>query len=190
MRFHSQGKKHRHNSFWTWTALGINCISHTLALCLNSLALLDLHWLMIIVALPVPTALLDLQTKSSVHNGEKTLLYQANWLPHMKGFLGKMLRFCCKYVNSFFLKRDITEHQMRAMKVTKGSQATSQPPPYIKDSRKTQVSNLNSRGVFQEHHMLQQAKKWTLGLLSNGKQIKKWIRLCAEKFHFRMKGGL
>lgn len=63
----------------------------------------------------------------------------------------------------FFLKRDIKEHQMRAIKVTKGSQAASQPPPYIKDSSKTQVSDLNSCGVCQEHHMLQQAEKVDLG---------------------------
>lgn len=47
---------------------------------------------------------------------------------------------------------------MRTIKVTKDCQATSQPPPYMKDSGKTKASNLNTCGVCQEHYMLQQAK--------------------------------
>lgn len=47
---------------------------------------------------------------------------------------------------------------MRTIKVTKDSQATSQPPSYKKDSGKTKASNLNSCGVCQEHYTLQQAK--------------------------------
>lgn len=47
---------------------------------------------------------------------------------------------------------------MRTIKVTKDSQATSQPPPCMKDSGTTRASNLNSCGVCQEQHMLQQAK--------------------------------
>lgn len=47
---------------------------------------------------------------------------------------------------------------MRTVKVTKDSQATSQPPPFMIGSGKTKASNLNSCGVCQEDYMLQQDK--------------------------------
>lgn len=120
-------EKHRHNSSWTWTVLGNNCLSNTVALCLNSFALLDLNWL----TQDHLSSLCNHCTGWSANQIVFQCIMERWRFPLWSKLIASPESLFRQNVEvllqisdlSFFLKRDIKEHQMRTIKVIKGSQA-------------------------------------------------------------------